>query len=872
MSLTPTGLAGPAHHGPGPATDVPERPTRKPLPMWDRIKYLLLLGVLFWWFVWSAMADNPLVNFGDAFRMTVSSKWWLFLVAGIEVLRQLHYFVSERSAAYHGWWVRLFSRFEHRTAKFNDWNRFRVSRVLKILFLLAILSLVLAALFDVSPATALFELPARLFAVLPFVLQLAFGFFFVMFQFIGLFWFLSRGGIDVYFPEDIKTRFSDVWGQDHVRDKVRENIIFLEHPDEIEAKGGYVPSGLLLYGPPGTGKTLMAEAVAGETGRPFVFVEPGAFINMFMGVGILKVKGLYRKLRRLALRYGGVVVFFDEADALGNRGSSGATQPGPAGASPWHQSCNGLHYMTGRGADTIWQLAQPAGPDTPKRHGIIMGGMGGGGGGMGTLQALLTEMSGLKKPRGFFNRIVRRWLNMKPKPPPKYRILTMMATNRPDVLDEAMLRPGRIDRKYRVGYPSTDGRERTFEGYLAKVKHVLTPEQVRRLAVTSPYATGATIKDMVNEALVMAIRDDRETITWADMIKAKHLKTHGPADDAKYTDWEGHAVAIHEACHAVAAYRLRKREAIDVATIERRGEVGGFVAPVPLEDQFFDWRTDREADVMTSLASLAGERLFFEGDNSSGVGSDLANATRLSFLMEAFHGMGQSVASHSVTMAQITRASSSVEDGSDRSYLETELGRRVEARLEALLARVTALLDEDRAHVLAIAHALETHKTISGEDVVAVIEGEQGPLVDGRSYHTDDVDADIEAYHDAVVVARKDQARVALPLPVLNGHGVLSSSATEIPGLVHAGAVPERSGNGGPVATPQLPPPSGPPVWLAPPPPVLPESPPLLPEPDSDGPGTDASGTDGPAVWPPGPDGADGADGRDGSERPDPSG
>ena len=118
-----------------------------------------------------------------------------------------------------------------------------------------------------------------------------------------------------------KTRFSDVWGQDHVLERVKENIIFLEHPEQVEERGGYVPGGILLWGPPGTGKTLMAEAVAGETGRPYVFVDPGAFINMFMGVGILKVKSLFRKLRRLALRYGGVIVFLDEADSLGRRGA-----------------------------------------------------------------------------------------------------------------------------------------------------------------------------------------------------------------------------------------------------------------------------------------------------------------------------------------------------------------------------------------------------------------------------------------------------------------------------------------------------------------------------------------------------------------------
>jgi hypothetical protein len=280
----------------------------------------------------------------------------------------------------------------------------------------------------------------------------------------------------------------------------------------------------------------------------------------------------------------------------------------------------------------------------------------------------------------------------------------------------------------------------------------------------------------------------------------------------------------------VSAYRLRKRDAIDVATIERRGDIGGFVASVPLEDQFADWRSDREADVMVSLASLAGERLFFDGDNSSGVGSDLRNATAGALMMEAFHGMGETIASHAVTVASIGGRGITAEDGTDRQFLETEMGRRVEANLRRLFDRVTTLLDEDRTHVLAVAHALETYKTISGEDVAAIIEGHQGPLVDGRSYHGDGVVDEIDTYHEAVVVARKEQVRVALPLPVLNGHGVLSTSDTEIPGFVHAGAIPEGSGNGG--AAPQsLPPPSGAPAWLAPPPPVMPEAPPWLPEP-----------------------------------------
>ena len=507
------------------------------------------------------------------------------------------------------------------------------------------LIVVVGAFMDISPILAVFQLPALIWGVLPFVAQLAFAFLFVILQFVGLFWFLSRGGIDTYYPDDIKTRFTDVWGQDHVVARVKENIVFLEKPQEIESKGGYVPSGLLLWGPPGTGKTLMAEAVAGETGKPYVFVDPGAFNAMFMGVGILKVKGLFRKLRKLALRYGGVIVFFDEADALGSRGqlAPGGTFPRATPAVFDNRSCHGMSYLSeapvaarpGRhGAPS-----RPKPSSTPRRQGFFMGGMGGGGG-MGTLQALLTELSGLKKPRGFINRYVRRVLGMRPKPPPKYRILVMMATNLPQALDEALLRPGRIDRMYRVGYPTKPGRIRTYEGYFNKVRHELTPDEIDQLATMTPYATGATIKDMVNEALIMAIRDGREVITWKDITRAKQLKDLGPPEDVEYIERERHAIAVHEASHAIVAYRTRKHYEIDLATIEKGGTYLGMVSSVKPEDQFTSWKSEMESDIMVSLASLAGERMFFEGDNSSGVSGDLEHATSTASNMEARWGMG----------------------------------------------------------------------------------------------------------------------------------------------------------------------------------------------------------------------------------------
>ena len=401
----------------------------------------------------------------------------------------------------------------------------------------------------------------------------------------------------------------------------------------------------------------MAEAVAGETGKPFVFVDPGAFINMFMGVGVLKVKSLFRKLRKLALRYGGVIVFFDEADSLGNRGMlSGPGVFGPGGVrgmqqqGPWVSGdCHGGSYLSESSVSallTSYQMAMqaeraslPDGRRGVRDHGMMMGGMMGGGG-MGTLQALLGEMSGLTKPRGFMNRFIRRLLGMKPKPPPKYRILIMMATNMPNSLDEAMLRPGRIDRIYRVGYPSKSGRVRTYQGYFDKVKHEITPADMDKLATITPYATGATIKDLVNEALIVALRNNHDAITWADVLDAKRLKELLP-EEVEYVERERHAVAIHEACHAVVAYKVRKHLEIDLATIEKGSTYLGMVSSIKPEDRFTSWRSEYEADVMVSLASLAGERMFFAGDSSSGVSGDLESATTIAQLMEGYWGMGQ---------------------------------------------------------------------------------------------------------------------------------------------------------------------------------------------------------------------------------------
>jgi cell division protease FtsH len=789
----------PVLHPPDPAAadrPVPkwkERGTRKPLAWWDRAKFILLIAVLFGVLVWNEyLRIEPLGTWSDAAVQIASAQQWLVWLFGLEVARQLHFVISERSAGYNRFWTdKVFGRFNRFSERrFSAWTRFRLKRVVLIAFWIVIVAVVLGKVINASPVVALFQAPVLVVRALPFIAQLAFAFVFLIAQFGALFWFLSRGGVETYYPDDIETRFSDVWGQDHVVTRVKENMMLLERPEAIEERGGHVPSGILLWGPPGTGKSLMAAAVAGETGKPFGFVDPGAFTNMFMGVGILKVKGLFRKLRKLALRYGGVIVFFDEADALGNRGggiASATPAPGTAPAAWDTMGCNGFAHLSGPSQEVLARSAMTGGTSSTsaaatRTSRFVMGGMNGmgGGGGMGTLQALLTELSGLKKPRGFLNRYARRALGMRPKPPPKYRILVMMATNQPDSLDPALLRPGRIDRIYRVGYPSKAGRVRTYQGYFDKTTHELTDDQMDKIATITPYATGASIKDLVNEALINAIREGREAITWKDVIRAKHLKDLGPGEDVEYIERERHAVAVHEACHAVLAWATRRHMDIDIATIEKGSDYLGMVASIPPEEQFTRWRSEYESDILVSLASLAGERMFYGGDNSSGVSGDLDSATMLTALMESHWGMGTGVSSLPA-LQRLGINGGTPEKGRGGSGgnigfgaqlaprrddgIGGPLGQRIEQNLEELLKKAESILTERRSNVLALAHALEEHKTLTGEDAIAVLQGTQGPLVDGRPYTDPVLLGELEEYHAAAVEAHRRHAALGTPLP-----------------------------------------------------------------------------------------------------------
>src|SRR5690242_1121910 len=155
-----------------------ERSTRKKLPLWDRIKFLLLFTVAWFALVWTSMADNPILPFRDAvWAQLHSGKGIAILVlAGIEVLRQLHYLISEHVSWYHRLWTHgVFGGIERATHRmFSDWTRFRLIRVFKWLVFIAVLAVVLGSVLKTSPMMALFQIPALLWSAMPMFIQVVF--------------------------------------------------------------------------------------------------------------------------------------------------------------------------------------------------------------------------------------------------------------------------------------------------------------------------------------------------------------------------------------------------------------------------------------------------------------------------------------------------------------------------------------------------------------------------------------------------------------------------------------------------------------------------------------------------------------------------
>jgi cell division protease FtsH len=506
-------------------------------------------------------------------------------------------------------------------------------------------------------------IPKILVALLPLLLVVVAAIAFGLIQFVGIFYFLSRGRTYTIYPHEYDVSFEDVRGQQAVVASVKEVVNLFRGFRDFRKIGGYPPHGILFEGPPGTGKTLLAKAVAGTVGVPFIYAPATGFSNMFMGVGSLRVWALFRKAKRFARRYDGTVIFLDEIDAIGARGSM-QTASAPPDA------------QRGLGLARVMRFVAP-----------------GGSAGSGIVNELLVQMDGLVMPYRGLKRHVRRWLRLAPRVP-SHNILIIGATNRSQDLDPALLRPGRFDRKIHVGLPDKEGRKDVIRFYMSKVRH--EPIDLDKFAQATTGFSPARIRNIINEALIVALQSGRAALSWEDIWQAKLIDEIGLAQPVTYTKREKEMTAVHEAGHAVASRELQSADKqIQVITIIKREAALGQVHTVDLEERFADTKDEILNEIKVLLAGQAAEELWF-GTCTEGAASDLYWSTILALKYVGLVGMGRRLVSYAV----IPRESGT---GTPHMYAQMLADPEVRDEVDVLLrqckSEVTALLERRRPAV-----------------------------------------------------------------------------------------------------------------------------------------------------------------------------
>jgi len=428
--------------------------------------------------------------------------------------------------------------------------------------------------------------------VLAYVAQIVFALFYAVMQFVAIFWFMSRTKMETIKPEDPKhVTFKDYWGQPTLVRLVKQWISLLSDRDQFVRMGGRYINGILLYGPPGTGKTMLAKAMAGEAGIPFISVEGSGFRGMFWGVDVLRMIQYVGKAKKLAREYGACIAYIDEIDAVGmSRGGGMGGQGGMMGG----------------------------------------GGMGGMmGGGSGSLTRLLYEMDGIGDQGWWEKRKARLYkLFGKELPPHKWHVLFMGSTNRPDVLDPALLRPGRFDQKIQVDAPDSAGRREIITGYLSRVKFDDTIN-IEAIVEDTPHATPAQIASaLTKDAVRIALFNGRDRIAQKDIDLALQEQRMGIEQPIEEWDAEQRMqVAYHEAGHAVAQHYLMPEQRIVRLSIIRRGGALGYMLPVDRVEVYAAPLRRYAADIMVAMAGHVATKLHM-GEYWTGAWSDFSMIRR----------------------------------------------------------------------------------------------------------------------------------------------------------------------------------------------------------------------------------------------------
>src|SRR5215216_1768122 len=503
------------------------------------------------------------------------------------------------------------------------------------------------------------------------VLSLAFRVVFILFmaiiQFVAIFWFMARSRVEVIRPGDPKqVTFDDYKGQPNLIKMVRQWISLLSDRTKFQKMGGQFINGLLLYGEPGTGKTLLAKAMAGEAGIAFLSIEGSGFRAMFWGVDVLKMISFISRARKLAREYGACIAYIDEIDAVGM--SRGGVMGGQGGM------------------------------------GMGMGGMGMGMMGTGALTRLLYEMDGINE-LSRWEKLRARWYQFrgKPVPPRDWHILFMGSTNRPDVLDPALTRPGRFDRTVVVNKPDRGGRREMVRYYVNKIK---TDESVDIEAIVSDtaWATPARIMSAImKDSVRLALFDGRERVAQHDIELAFQEQAMGlenPIEEMQ--EDQRRQVAYHEAGHAIIQYYLRPDERIVRVSIVRRSEAMGYVLPVSNYDIYAMLLRTFVADILVSMAGHVATKLFL-GEYWTGATGDFQNVRSRLWQLAHYGYFGPPL---------------DMQQGNSMAKERTEVVEKFWTKLEV---QTEQILTKHAPEVHAVAQALLDRNDLTGKQCIEVI-------------------------------------------------------------------------------------------------------------------------------------------------------
>ena len=319
-----------------------------------------------------------------------------------------------------------------------------------------------------------------------------------------------------------------------------------------------------------------------------------------------------------------------------------------------------------------------------------------------TLNQLLVEMDGFSRTEG---------------------VIVLAATNRPDILDPALLRPGRFDRQIQVGRPDVKGREEILKVH-AKDKKLDASVNLKTIARSTAGFTGADLSNLLNEAAILAARENRPVLNMEDLNEALMKITAGPAKKSRVqTRKDLKETAIHEAGHAVAMYHLPTHDPVRHITIIPRGQSLGSTWSLPKDDSSNLTRNEMYEQIISLLGGRVAEALFI-GDISVGASNDIDRATKLARDMVARYGMCEKLGT--VSYLDGGEVFIGRDYQTTKSYSEKVAGTiddEVKALIDRAYAHCKNILTENADKLNAVVDFLMEHESMTGEQFEAIMEG-----------------------------------------------------------------------------------------------------------------------------------------------------